>query len=138
MSIDLKQVMSKKLATKQGAPVFKFGRVGDQLVFEYHEQRTVSTSRGEDAVIVDCEVLGGESFDPEKKKMTPATKGPGSFFASTVLRRLLSDHPPARGDVLHVQFTEVGKNDVKLYGFEVLERASRNGDASEPTGGWPQ
>src|SRR4030095_1449391 len=128
MSIDLKKVMAKKLDAEQSAPVYKFENIGDQIVFTFHEQRTVPTQRGENAELVDCEVLGGEKYDVQTKKMVPVPKGPMVFFASTHLRRLLSEHNLARGDTYRVQFSEIGQKGVKLFGIECLERASGNGD----------
>jgi hypothetical protein len=41
-----------------------------------------------------------------------------------------------RGDTARIQFSEIGPKSVKLFGIEILERASGNG--SEPQENWPQ
>jgi hypothetical protein len=136
MGIDLKEVMSKKLDAEQSAPVFKFENIGDQIVFIFHEQRTVPTKRGEDAELVECDVLAGEKVDVQTKKKVPISTGSHVFFASTHLRRLLSEHKLMRGDTARIQFSEIGPKSVKLFGIEILERVSGNG--SEPEENWPQ
>ena len=143
--IDLKAAMAKKLETTKSAPTFKYETPGDQIVFIFHGQRTVPVSRGsktEEAELVDCEILAGEKFDGETKKWGPVQPGPAVFFASTVLRRLLKENPLECGGTYRIQFVEMsqkgakGQNPAKLYGIEILERASGNG--SEPEENWPQ
>jgi len=126
MSIDLKEVLQKKLPPKSGGEIFRFQTVGDQLVFRFKGRRTVTTKRGEGAEIVDCQVLGGETVDPKTKKITPVQPGDYSFFLSKVLRGIFDEEKPQPGDTVHVQLVEIvpAKNDMKLYGFEFLDRAA--------------
>jgi len=125
MGIDLKKVMSKKLPAAESAPVFRFETLGDQLVFIFRELKTVMTSRGEDAALCECDVLGGEHFNKEKRKIESWPKGPTAFFLSTQPQRLFREQQPVKGDVIRLQFAEVGANSVKLFGFEYLEKVAR-------------
>jgi hypothetical protein len=125
MPINLKEAMKKKLPPKEGGgEIFKFETIGDQVVGKFLARRTVTTTRGEPADLIDIEILGAEKID--KKTGKPAAINPGAMvvFLSTHLKRLFDSEPPAPGDVIRVQFSEVGKRDLKLFGFEILERAN--------------
>jgi hypothetical protein len=68
--------------------------------------------------------------------MAQVPRGLYVFFASTHLRRLLSEHKLMGGDTVRIQFCETGPKAVKLFGIDILERVSGNG--SEPEENWPQ
>lgn len=124
MAINLKEAMKKKLPPKEGGgDVFKFESIGDQLVAKYIDRRSVATSRGENADLIDCEILAAEKIDPKTGKVAEVKPGPAVFFLSTHLKRLFDAESLNKGDVIRVQYSETGKRDLKLYGFEVLERA---------------
>ena len=76
--------------------------------------------------MVDAHLLAGEKIDPKTDKVTPVTPGPCSFFLSTHLVRLFNEHAPGPGDVIRVRLAEIraSENNLKLYGFEFLERVS--------------
>jgi hypothetical protein len=124
--INLKEVLGKKLSPRQGGEVFSFNAIGDQIVFKFMGRRTVKTKRGEDSDLVDAEVIGGEKFDAKAKQTFPVAPGNYVFFLSTTLRRDFDEEKPARGDVIHIQLVEIrpDKNNMKVYGFEFLERAA--------------
>jgi len=128
--------MLNKLSASKSAPVFRFETIGDQLVFVFHELKTVKTSRGEDAVLCECEAVAGEQLNKETKKIESWPKGPTAFFLSTQLRRLFREQRPIKGDLARVQFAEIGQpRNVKLYGWEYLQKVPRSSDGT--SGGNP-
>jgi hypothetical protein len=49
------------------------------------------------------------------------------FFLSTVARRIFDAERPVLGDIIHLSLTETRpeKNNMKLYGFEFIEKVIR-------------
>jgi len=123
MTINLKEAMKTKLPPKEGGgDIFKFETIGDQLIAKYMDRRIVKTSRGEDADLVDCEILAGEKVDRKTGNVSAIKPAPAVFFLSTHLKRLFDSESLNKGDVFRVQYSQNGKRDLKLYGFEILER----------------
>jgi len=128
MPIDLNSILNKQLESKQGADIFTFETVGDQLVFRFLARRTVKTARGEESDLIEAEVLGGTKFDKQTKHTAPVMPGARVFFLSTVARRIFDAERPVLGDIIHLSLTETRpeKNNMKLYGFEFVEKVSRD------------
>ena len=128
MGIDLNSILNKKLESKQGADIFTFDAVGDQLVFRFLARRTVKTARGEESDLIEADVLGGRKLDKLTKQAVPVIQGARVFFLSTVARRIFDAELPVLGDIIHLSLTETRpeKNNMKLYGFEFVEKVSRD------------
>jgi hypothetical protein len=131
MSIDLKKLLSRKLETSNGGPTFQFQQVGDQLIFAFKATRRVKSKVDDASLIVDVEVLSGQKIN-EHGVAEPVPPGPSCFFPSSVLRTLLDSVNLREGDIVQVQLTEIvaKKNNMKLYGFEVIERSKGQGSAA--------
>jgi hypothetical protein len=128
MSIDLNSILNKELESKQGADIFTFDAVGDQIVFRFLARRTVKTARGEESDLIEADVLGGRKLDKLTKQAVPVIQGARVFFLSTVARRIFDAERPVLGDIIHLSLTETRpeKNNMKLYGFEFVEKVSRD------------
>ena len=128
MPIDLNFILNKKLESKQSADIFTFDAVGDQLVFRFLARRTVKTARGEESDLIEADVLGGRKLDKLTKQAVPVIQGARVFFLSTVARRIFDAERPVLGDIIHLSLTETRpeKNNMKLYGFEFIEKVSRD------------
>src|SRR5919106_3538669 len=135
MTINLEAILNKKQETKQSGERFLFESVGDQLVFKFLSRRTVKTARGDDSDLVEVEALGGTKLDKKSKQSVPVQPGKYVFFVSTVLRRIFDDERPIAGDIIHVSLTEIvrEKNNMKLFGFEYIERIERPAKPSRPS-----
>jgi hypothetical protein len=127
--INVANALKKKLEPKQGAEEFKFSTVGDQLIFKFQGRRSVKTKRGDLSDLIDVTVLGGEKFDFSVKKKLAVDPGPRVVFLNTCLTRDFDREQPNVGDVIHLQLAKIdpSKNNMKIYGFEILERSNGTG-----------
>jgi hypothetical protein len=127
--INLKEALRRKLAPKSGVDTFKFEHIGDQLICKFQGRRTVKTKRGDDSDLIDVQVLGGEKHDSSVGKKLAVDPGPRVVFLNTCLGRDLDREQPNPGDTLHIQLAKIdpGKNNMKIFGFEILERANGTG-----------
>jgi hypothetical protein len=75
---------------------------------------------------VDAKVLAGEKIDPKTGNAMPVAPGQYSFFLGTDLIRLFNEFSPGPLDTIRIRLDEIvaTKNNLKLYGFEFLERVS--------------
>jgi hypothetical protein len=121
--IDISKALQQKLEPKQGADEFKFEAVGDQLIFKYQGRRSVKTKRGDNADLIDVQVLSGEKFDPALHHKLAVDPGARVVFLNTCLTRDIDREQPSIGDVIQLQLAKIdpSKNRMKVYGFEILD-----------------
>jgi hypothetical protein len=134
MPINLKEALKKKMQPTfgGGGDTFKCETIGDQFIGVYKGRRTVTTTRGEDADLIDVKILGGEKLDAKTKKPTAVKPGDYAVFLGTNLRKIFDAEQPGVGDTIRVQLVEIGSKGLRIHGYEVLERGDDVPDFGSP------